>query len=142
MVAYETLIDDVQTHIQDVLVAAIPKTQASIVPGLPFSEIHRKIGFPYIRVPPGTRNEARYTFTRRKVTISTRITVMAKSAESCRQLSDLIIQTLQDAEATSHGVSLDNLGVPSGDPSETILDDKTVAYEYAISATYVWIGEP
>jgi len=141
-VAYATLLNDVQSEIHTILStdATVIGFTTKIVDGLPYTDMQRGRGFPYIKIPIGTLAESQKTMGKIMVIISVPITVYTRKASTLRQLSDAIRNALKTNQNVTEGLALHNFFPTATSPNEFLLPDKKPLYEYSILVQYKWVG--
>ena len=144
MVTYDTLIDTTQEQVSSILSAntTVTALTSKILPGTPYTDIQKKMGFPYVKVETPTYTSIKKTFTTHIVTITCQIYCFNTQASKGRELSDAVRKAITDARATTTLVELDENRLPSTQHSEALLEDsKTILYTDIVTATYQFWGE-
>jgi hypothetical protein len=144
MVTYDTLVDATQEKITSILKtnSTVLALTNKILPGTPYTDIQKSIGFPYIKVETPTYTAAKKTFSTYIVTISCPIVCFNTQAVLGRELTDAVRKAITDNRSLTDLVELDENRLPNSNHSESLLDDgKTVLYTDTITATYQYWGE-
>ncbi len=139
---YDTLVDVTQEEIHTILKndATVLSLTTKIVDGLPYTQMQRGIGFPYIQVPTPEYTEERYTFTKSKVLMSVNITIFSTKASTLRQLTDAVRKALTDNQNTTSLAKLRDRKLPVANYNQSLLENGKVMYQETVEATYTFIG--
>ena len=144
MVTYDTLADTSQEEVYDIVQSnsTVSAFNATIVDGMPFSQMIRNAGFPYIQIPIPEINEEPYTFTKAVAVIDFSITIYATKASLLREVTDAVRKALREGQTTSSGAKLKNKNLPTSNYNESILNEQkgTIIYQNTITATYEFRG--
>jgi len=142
MASYDTLPVDVQAQIRAILVAdsGVSAITTNVVDGLPFTQMQRGRGFPYIRVPIASLNERQLTSTKRIVPVVTTITIYTRVAANGMRLLGAIRKALNDAQSTTTAANLYKMQLINGTKREFLLEDMKPMYEYDLDVSYDWRG--
>lgn len=144
MVTYDTLVDTTQEQVSSILSAntTVSGITSKILPGLPFSDIQKAIGMPYIKVETPTYSSVKKTFSTFIVNLTCPIVCYNTQAAKGRELSDAVRKAITDGRSSFDLVELDETRLPSNSHNESILDDgKTILYTDTITATFQYWGE-
>ncbi len=140
---YDTLVNVTQEEIYSILStdATIIGLDAKIVDGLPYTQMQRSVGFPYIQVPSPEYTEERYTFSKSKVTMDLTITIYATVASNLREVTDAVRAALTNNQDVTSLAKLRDRKLPVANYSQSLLDNNKPLYQNDITAHYTFIGE-
>jgi hypothetical protein len=144
MVTYDTLIDSSQEIVYNIISdnSTVSAFNPSIVDGMPFMQMMRETGFPYIKIPCPEPSETVYTFDKAKVIVDFSITIYTTKASLLRELTDAVRKALREGQITSMVAELKNKNLPVSNCRESVLNEQkgTIAYENTITAIYEFRG--
>jgi hypothetical protein len=144
MVTYNTLVDTTQEQVSSILSAntTVTTITAKILPGLPYTDIQKSLGVPYIKVETPTYNSVKKTFSTFIVTITCPIVCYTTQAAKGRELADAVRKAITDGRSSMDTVELDETRLPSTAHGESLLDDgKTILYTDTVTTTFQYWGE-
>ncbi len=142
MTGYSEILDGLQSSLHTIISgdATVTSYTTNIVDGLPYSQMMRGKGFPYVQVPIGTFSESQFTSTKKRVLVDTTITVFDRIASNTRKITDAVRNAIETANSTTRTNGFYNPKFVSSSMTSSLLPDEKPLYEYRFTLRYEWRG--